>query len=331
MDVNQIADILMRAPIGAQKPILEPDEARIRAHWVVTDMAEIGLSLKLNAFSVPVPPNVTGRPQDGRIWVPYYELPRSDFGKDQSVGDNAAADTLTAHGTGMTWGDLVRLSKVCKIGHTLLGPVWPRKFKPRLLAEHNACIHEILWLSRFKKPANIEIEPRPFPNCKKGPDWRFTSDSQPINLEVKFRPGDWVRHVDGAKFSPARAGLLYGVAAKFPIKNAGELNLVAVTVIGPIERSLIAATDEFLRNTPTVDAVFIWSEAPDDGPPTAIRPADNNFARHFFNEGDEEDRCHIGVVRHLWRKSEERRSIRPDEVPALLKEFAREQGFPCAE
>ena len=301
----------MRAPFGAQQPILSPDEARIRAIWLVEDMTKIGLRISVKAF-----------PVDDKIWVPYYEIPQSEFGQEQGSASEPVHDTLTAHGSGLNWGDLVRLSKVCKIGHTLIPGLWPHKFKAKLLGEHNSCVHELLWLARFKNPKDIEPEPRPFAGCKKGPDWRFKSDSQPINLEVKYRPGDWVRQVDGAVFSPARPGLFYEVAEKFPTRNIGELNIVALTVLGPIEPSLLAATDRFLTATPTVDAVFIWSESPGNGPTTAVQPADGNFARNFFNEGDVEDRCYIGVIRHLWRKSEERRPVRPEEVPELLSRLA---------
>ena len=186
-------------------------------------------------------------------------------------------------------------------------------------------------MARFKRPKDIVLEPRPFRDCMKGPDWRFKSDSQPINLEVKYRPGDWVRQVDGPQFSPARPHMFYEVSKKFPIRNDGELNLVAVTVIGPIDSTLLAATDKFLSDTPTVDAVFFWSESPGDGPDTAIRPPDSNFARSFFNEGDSEDRCYIGVIRHLWRNSEERRSVRAEEVPELVSRLARQHGFPVRE
>ena len=42
----------------------------------------------------------------------------------------------------------------------------------------------------------------------------------------------------------------------------------------------------------------------------------------FFNGGDLEDAAHIGIVRHPWRKRDERRAYRADEVPALLQELA---------
>lgn len=303
MNEAEIADALIRAPFGAQKPILCADEARIRAKWLVEDMHAIGFEVRIKEFPVEFPAGP-------KISVPYYEIPNSDFGKEEHCDGKPVHDTNTAHGSGLNWADLVRLSRVCKIGRTLLPGMWPLRFKKKLLGEHNSCVQELLWLARFKRPKNIELEPRPFVGCRKGPDWRFKSDAQPINLEVKYRPGDWIRHVDGEPASPVRPNIFYDVADKFPTKNVGELNIVALTVIGSIGTSLVQATDKLLNDTPTVDAVFIWSESPGDGPDTAMRPIDSNFVRSFFNEGDKEERCYIGVIRHQRCKSEARRVSR---------------------
>ena len=129
MDEAKIADALARAPFGAERPILSKDEACIRAKWIVEDMSKVGLPINIQA--VPV---------SDTIAVPYYEIPQSEFGKEQ--GGVGVHDTNTAHGSGLNWGDLVRLSKACKIGRTLIPELWPHEFKAKLLGEHNSCIQE---------------------------------------------------------------------------------------------------------------------------------------------------------------------------------------------
>ncbi|RBP41429.1 hypothetical protein DES53_107261 [Roseimicrobium gellanilyticum] len=275
-------------------------------------MMAIGFDLRLHAA-----------PFYKKLWIPYYELPTSDFGVES--GEEGVADALTAHGIGLNWGDLVRLSKACKIGAMLLPGKWPRKFRDELLgSQHNACIQQMLWLSRFKQPQDVEIEPRPFPGCKKRPDWRFRSSAQVINLEVKYRSGDWIRRVDGSKYSPARAGPFDDIAPKFPLRHEGELNLVGLTVLAPIDTALVREADAFLERTPTIDAVFLWSEHHGEEPESVMRPAGNGFPKLFYNDGDEEDRCHIGIIRHVWRKSEERRNFKMSDMPEFIDKISAE-------
>lgn len=224
MELSVIKTALTNAPFGALQPTLTAQEAEIRAVMLVEDMGTVGIDIQLRTF-----------PVGDRLHVPYYEVPRTDF-QQEGTAEKPVDDTLTAAGSGLNWGDLIRLSKACKIGRTLLGSSWPGKFKDKLLAEHNATVQELLWLGRFRNPKKIELEPRPFPGCKKRPDWRFAVDGQIINLEVKHRPGDWIRQVDGSQYSPARPGLFSDVSGKFLIKLEGELNLVALSVMPPLKK-----------------------------------------------------------------------------------------------
>lgn len=106
--------------------------------------------------------------------------------------------------------------------------------------------------------------------CKKRVDWRFKSCGQIINLEVKYRPRDWVRHVDGPDFNIVMPEYYYDVPAKFPTRLPGELNLVAVSCPAPIDRSLRERTEVFLRNHTTIDGVLIWSQASSEVSPFEI-------------------------------------------------------------
>jgi hypothetical protein len=64
---------------------------------------------------------------------------------------------------------------------------------------------------------------------KKGPDWRFMSCGMTINLEVKYRPGQWMRKVDGPVYFQVKQGLFDGIAEKFPYPSTQtELNIAGI-------------------------------------------------------------------------------------------------------
>lgn len=174
---------------------------------------------------------------------------------------------------------------------------------------------------------DIEYEAQPFLSavCEKRVDWRFKSCGQTVNLEVKYRPRDWMRHADGPEFNIVMPDYFYDVPAKFPEKNQDELNLVAVSTPAPPDRSLRERTEILLREFPSIDGAVIWSQASSGGSPFEIHAIkDRELIRTLFTGGDLEDAAHIGIVRHLWRKRDERRAYRADEVPELLQKLSAE-------
>ena len=90
-------------------------------------------------------------------------------------------------------------------------------------------------------------------------DWRFRlggSDTW-INLEVKNRPGDISRHVHGtAKTSD---DLFKNVSGKFAPSSINEVNFVALTLYGAINRDVQLCISDWLCSQSLVDGVLIWS------------------------------------------------------------------------
>ncbi len=285
-----------------------------RAEALLEDMAAIGCDWPIRSTPIGV-----------KTVLSHYEIPSSDFGQFE----DKAHDTLTAHGSGLNWGSVIRLSKACEIGRSLFGNAWPVKFRRKLLnpKDHLAFVEEILWLNLWLGISDIESEARPFASlgCRKRIDWRFSSCGQIINLEVKYRPRDWMRHVDGPENHLVMPSYFYDVPEKFPAKNPRELNLVAVTCLASIDRSLQEHTEILLQENPTIDGVIIWAHSSKSESPFEIHAArDRELISTLFTGGDLEDAAHIGIVRHVWRKRDERRSIHGEEVPEILKKLSSE-------
>jgi hypothetical protein len=302
------------------KPILPAAEVESRVAVLVEDMAKMGRGWPIR-----------GRPVDENLVLSYYEVPGTDFGM---LDSEDVDDAHKAHGIGLNWGSLLRLSKVCLVARRYFGPAWPKRFKKIFLdgKKHFSFIEEMLWLSLWRGVTNVEYEARPFLShgSRKGIDLRFDSCGQKINLEVKYRPKDWMRHVDGPAHNIVMPGYFYDVPAKFRFRNDGELNLVGLTALASIDRSLRERTQILLRENPNIDGVIIWAHASVDGSPSfEIHSTKRPFIESLFAGADLEDLAHMGLVAHLWRKRDERRAFRADEVPRLLQQLAAQaQTFP---
>ena len=298
-------------PVMQEKGI-DPEQ---RARRLIEDMEAIGLDWPIRAT-----------PGNERIVISHYEIPGADFGR---LDDEDVPEVMKAHGSGLNWGSLIRLSKACEIGRRFFAADWPGRFKKKLLnpKDHLAFIEELLWLNLWHDVSDIVHEARPFEQlgCKKQIDWQFKSCGYLINLEIKYRPKDWMRHVDGPEFNIVMPEYYYDVPAKFPHKHPDALNLVGVSTPAPVDRSLCERTEIFLRSHPTVDGILIWSQSSKGNSPFEIHSLQHReLIRTFFTGGDLEDAAHIGIVRHLWRKRDERRAYRADEVPYLLDQLSAE-------
>jgi hypothetical protein len=321
-NVQVIAEILRTHPWTPNavslgfKPILSETEAEARAAIIVEDMARIGCDWPIRS-----------RPIDSHMMLTYYDVPGTDFGRHN---DSAADEVYRASGIGLNWGSIIRLSKVCVLGRKFFGEDWSVRFKGKLLnrKDHFSFIEEISWLGLWYALTDVTYEGSPFlaQGFGKKIDLVFTSCGQKVNLEVKFRPKDWMRHVDGPDFNIVMPSFFYDVPDKYPARNEGELNLVGLTVLAAVDRSLRERIQTLLKENPNIDGVVVWSNAPgDDKTPFEIHSANNlPLIRTMFSGGDLEDQAHLGLVTHLWRKRNERRAFRADEVPELLRRLAAE-------
>ena len=295
-----------------QRMGVEPER---RARILLEDMEAIGFDWPIGAT-----------PCRGRLVLSHYEIPGSDFGQ---LDDDNVPEAMKGHGSGLNWGSLIRLSKACEIGREYFGEIWPGRFKEQLLnpKDHLAFIEELLWLNLWHDVSGVIYEAKPFEafGCRKCVDWHFESCGYPINLEIKYRPKDWMRHVDGPEFNIVMPGYYHDVPDKFPQKIPDTLNLVGVSTPAPVDRSLCERTESFLRSHPTIDGILIWSQSSKGSSPFEIHSMSaRELIRTFFTGGDIEDAAHIGIVRHLLRDREERRAYRADEVPALLEQLSAE-------
>jgi hypothetical protein len=269
---------------------LPPDVAARRATQLVADMNSVGLTLAISVtraadeyqhrgLLVPVEYNLHGAPWDINHRDPNFAL------------DGSELDA----------GDLFHLARVCEIGRRLIPDLWPLKLKKGLASgeHHLNTLNEVWWLNRFKSPTDIVnldlVE-------NDAPDWSFKLHCHnlplPVRAEVKRRTKDIKRHI-GMK-PKSKVGLFGDIAHKFPTRNPGGLNLAAITLYSEIDEHIREATCEWLRKTPTVDAVLLWSHQSLNSAPAAIgaRGDVESLLQDGMNHPDDEDMQAIGLVRH---------------------------------
>ena len=248
------------------------------------------------------------------IWIPSYRLSAAGYGP---VADPEGINGRDAAGPLLSCGEFIRLSRACKLGRELLTPnQWPIRFKRRLQASehHLAVIEEIVWLGRWHSPRYVKMTYRHNPGTNNDVDWRFNSCGQVINLEVKMRRRDWMGVTDGPCFSRDFDSYFEDLEGKFGPQKNGELNIVAVTTFAPPDRSLQRCTARFLDTHPEIDAVVFWSLHHPNGNGFQLHAKEPERIRLFLKSPEREDDLFIAPIRHLWRKRNERRSLRVDEA-----------------
>lgn len=314
---EQIGEILRTCYPGMSETILTPEEAKARAEMVHADMLKVGFPLLFDTYwPVPAPGNKT-------IRVPSYKLLGAIYGPEADpYGDN----NKDASGPLLSCGEFVRLSKVCKLARQLLTTEkWPARFTGRLRdpKSHLAVLEEILWLGRWRAPKSIEMAYKQNHSSQKDIDWRFDCCGQMINLEVKSRPRDWIGLTDGSHFSRNFDSYFRDVEDKFGPQQNDELNVVGITTWTPPDRGLRECTQRFLQSHSEIDAVIFWSLHDPNGERPEIQSRRPSLIKLFLKEADREDNLFIAPIRHLWRKSEERRALRPNEALQAISKIVR--------
>jgi hypothetical protein len=312
----QVEEILRQCYPGMSETVLTSKEAKERSAMVHNDMKTVRFALRLGT-SWPV--QTQGFEP---IWIPSYHLEGTMYGPEADPdGDN----NRDAAGPLINCGEFVRLSKACMLGRKLLSPGdWPQKFASKLRdsQQHLSTIEEILWLGRWHAPQNVEMTYKQNPSSGKDIDWRFTCCGQTINLEVKYRMRDWLGIVDGHHFSRNFNSYFNDVEGKFGPRTGGELNIVGITTFTPPDRGLQACTERFLGTHPEIDAVIFWSIHDPNGKRPDIHARQPDLIKMLFKGGDREDNLFCAPIRHLWRKSDERRSMRPSEAMDAISMIA---------
>jgi len=299
-----------------QIPFFTEAEADERAGILVKDMRKIGCTWP-----------VRGQPIDEQRTVGIYEVPDTDFGE---MNKETVPEVQKVEGLGLTWGCIVRLSKACVLARRFFGPNWTATKIGRGLmngTDHFSLIEEILWLGPWHGVSHVQYEEKPFAAAggTKPIDLRFDSCGQKINLEVKYRPRDWARFVDGEKFNTVMPSYFDDVQGKFPTRNLNELNLVGVTVPALIDKSWRITAENLLQGMPTLDGVVVWVCPPGYQPSYEIHSTKKELIELFFKGGDAEDLSYRGFTRFVQRKPEERRAYRASEAASVIARIAEEE------
>lgn len=255
---------------------------------------------------------------DGQVW-PYYTFDGFE-GRAAHAGSVVPA-ACQAVGYGLNWGDCVTLSQVVALARRLWGWHWVRRFRDRMssLGNHLAVVEELWWLARWESPGDIRQEEYPFPGCIRRVDWQFTTRGVAINLEVKYRAYDWLRWVDATRYARLLASYFDTVPAKFPCRVPGQVNLVAMTLLGALGPELTAKAQAFLDAHPALDGFLFWSIARRDLPGCeCVLRHDAEFIRALLRVPEEENRWRnpfLVPVGFDWR----RLTVRDDANRAALE------------
>jgi hypothetical protein len=316
LTLDQIEEALRTAYRGAQTPILSAAEAKLRAAMVFEDMAKVRLPLELHYWQAAFPGYEP-------LGIPAYKLPGSPYGPEVPV---EAEDVFKADGPGLSCGDLLKLSKACKIGRDILGVRrWPQLLTTRLRdpKEHLDAVEEMIWLGFWRPPFKVDQSYKLNPANDSNIDWRLTfkmgSVQQVINLEVKFRRRDWIGRVDGSTFSRDFDSYFQDLEGKFCGPAEGELNLVGISTFTPSDHSLRRCIERYLKEHREVSGVIVWSyHSGNDLAALEVHSEHAELIRMFLTGIDEEERNRVTVIRFLWRDRDKSRALRSGNLPSFL-------------
>jgi hypothetical protein len=122
-------------------------------------------------------------------------------------------------------------------------------------------VEEVWWLNRWQAPANIEMSRRLIDDSSTDVDWSFVlGDNIRVNLEVKRFPSDCIRHARGRSFSAVWFDRFCNakVLPKFRPSEAHEINVLAISLFGELDREVQIVLSDWLRqNQSVVDAVLV--------------------------------------------------------------------------
>lgn len=231
-------------------PLLNDEQAQIRANAIARELPLTGFALKIKAWR-----NSTS---SGELCAyPTYEIrdPRYDM---NSVGPGEKGQ-FAINGPGLSEGDLLRLGRACEIMAAFFPCKWPKETRDQINdpQAHLDTIEEILWLGRFNGVQNVH------PNVKqpngKNVDWGFDACTQPVQIEVKNLRREYIGAVDPDFHSRAHASWYEALKGKFSRDHKGSLNIACVTTFLEPEAHLAERASELLKAPENIDAIIIWS------------------------------------------------------------------------
>ena len=259
---------------------------------VVEDMATIGFPLRLE-----VQRGVAKWLHQRGLRIPIqYHIPDTGWTVNRKDPRHAL------EGSHLDEGDLLRLSKVCELGRSLLSNDWPHRFADQLNnpSEHLDTVNEVWWLGRFNDPTEVKkLDMRT--QKVSSPDWSFSvrceGNTLRLRVEVKRRCSDVKRHL---AFSE-KTDLFDKISPKFSQRSLTELNIAAVTTFSQIDNTVTERTMKWLEHEENLDAVILWSEQSFTSPPLVFagRGEIQHILRACLSTPDEEDTSGVAVFGHL--------------------------------
>lgn len=233
------------------------------------------------------------------VGIPIPEYFFGDTGFDINHAENSSDNVAEwLGGTGLDRGHLQLFSKISLIGRELIPHYWhiDEKLRHDLRnpPQHLNTVEEIWWLDRWLALQNIVKEHRLIPGSKVDVDWRFALPSQiSVNLEVKRVPSDCVRHARGRVFSAFwfKKFCEEKVLPKFRPSEENEVNVLAISLFGELDREVQTVMSEWLSAQKVIDAIVIATR---EGRRKStfdcqLRGEKAQLMKHFLRGPDEED------------------------------------------
>ena len=243
---------------------LDQAEARRRAPLVREDFEWIGFET-LNFLAHPYPYR---DPASGAVLsLPIPEYRFGDTGFSINNAENAVENKAEWFGgTGLDRGHLQFFSRISLIARELIPKYWHRPGALRRALrnppQHLNTVEEIWWLDRWIGAENIEAGRRLVAGSDSDVDWTFSLGSGAIrlNLEVKRILSDCVRHARGKGFNPEwfERFCKKKVLPKFHRSPSGEINVLAISLFGELNRDVQLVVSEWIVNKQDrIDAILI--------------------------------------------------------------------------
>lgn len=256
---------------------LEQTEAKRRAPLVFEDFEWIEFkSLRLGARPCPL---------SEPFCIPEYHFGNTGFSVDYAEQAKEIKSEWMG-GTGLDRGHLQLFSRMSVTARELIPNIWLKSGRLRQClrdpAQHLNTVEEICWLDRWLAPKNVKSSMTLRSDAYTDVDWQFCLGEDPgnpivVNLEVKRLIGDTLRHVRGRSFKLEwfERFCRESVIPKFKPSQEHEVNVLALSLIGEINREVQFVIGEWLKQQSVIDAVLVTSRE-------ARRRS--CFDRHFRNQ-----------------------------------------------
>lgn len=203
-------------------------------------------------------------------WLPpfvFYFVSGTGYGSVRPASGHEsilASHMGTSDGIGLNFGCPIRLHRALNV---LFSLNLEDRHEPLLLLRaartHFAAVEELLWLTLWKQPSAIsrggELANTVSVGKRRDIDWFFVVEGQPIYLEAKFRPTDWMRGADQRQ-GVVQDNFFRDIGSKFPMERSTFRKCVAgITGYAETDDGFFYLAERKLISTPGFDAILYRS------------------------------------------------------------------------